>query len=124
LKASDEYKQLLRVGLEWTATGIWNIPEPGSPRMGLNEQYENLPISAELTVRFKRWTDWYNLSDPFNRHAQVDWDLLELYGWSLAIDLKRELGDGYYVEYKGREIHDDIAYTRKLRSLDDIGDLD
>jgi len=38
----------------------------------------------------------------------------------LAVDLKRLLGDDYYIEFGGREIHDDRQYLqewmRKARS--------
>ena len=75
--------------------------------------YADLPISADLVARFQRWTEWHDLSSTLDRRQAADWELHSLYAWGLAIDLKRELGEDYYVEYGGREIHDDPAYMRK-----------
>jgi hypothetical protein len=39
--------------------------------------------------------------------------LLDAYGLSLAVDLKRVLGEGYYVEWRRREVVDDRARLRR-----------
>lgn len=106
----DQYKALLRLDWDWSSTGIWHIEEPGARSLIGIARYADLNLSPGLVGRFNLWTDWHELCHVRDRHRQADWELLGLYGWALAIDLKRELGDDYYVEYRLREIHDDIAY--------------
>ena len=110
----EEYKILIRIDVDWSSTGIWAIAEPGAPYSGKNLSYEGLPISEELRKRFETWTEWHDLSIPEDEEKHADWDLHESYAWSLAIDLKRELGDDYYVEFGGREIHDDIKFLKQI----------
>ena len=57
------------------------------------------------------------LGVPWSWQQQAEPELHRHYGWSLAIDLKRELGEDYYVEYGGREIHDDHAFMKQLKDL-------
>jgi hypothetical protein len=58
--------------------------------------------------------------EPWNSSPGLDGELFHAYGLSLAVDLKRLLGDDYYIEFGGREIHDDRQYLqewmRKARS--------
>jgi len=111
-RPAEDFKELLRVDVDWSSTGIWAIKEPGARYAGVNMSYDSLPISEELIKRFERWTEWHDLSDTRNSYHQADWDLHSKYAWSLAIDLKRELGEDYYVEFRGREIHDDIKFLK------------
>jgi hypothetical protein len=110
----EEYKVLIRIDVDWSSTGIWAITEPRARYSGKNLSYEGLPISEELRKRFEAWTEWHDLSIPEDEEKHADWDLHELYAWSLAIDLNRELGDDYYVEVGGREMHDDIKFLKQI----------
>jgi len=116
-RPTDQYKMLLRVDVDWGSTGIWEIEEPGARFAGKNVGYDLLPISSELRGRFEKWTAWHELGDYCDRHRQADPFLFGAYAWSLAIDLKRELGEDFYVECGRREIHDDVKYLEERRRL-------
>ncbi len=116
-RPTEQYKMLLRVDVDWGSTGIWEIEEPGARFAGRNVGYDLLPISPELRSRFEKWTSWHEPGDGCDRHRQADPFLFGAYAWSLAIDLKRELGEDFYVEYHRREIHDDVRYLVERRRL-------
>ena len=95
----EEYKELLRIDWDWSSTGIWVIKEPNQRYTGSNLDYG---------------TEWLESSEPWNRHETQDDPLIAAYKMSLGIDLKRVLGDNYYVECSGREIHDDLEYLKRV----------
>lgn len=113
----EEYRALLRLDWDWSRTGIWVIQEPRQIYAGLNlSSYQSLNLPGWLIDRFEYWTDWLGSSESWSGQETPDKILLGAYELSLAIDLKRFLGDDYYIECQGREIHDDRAYLRKANS--------
>jgi len=108
-----EYKELLRIDWDCSSTGIWVIKEPRQKSAGANLSYEGLDLPDWLVERFNYWTEWLESSESWNGHEEPDEDLVRAYKLSLAIDLKRVLGDDYYVECSGREIHDDRTYLQR-----------
>ncbi len=111
-KPLSEYKALLRIDVDFGSSGIWEITEPGQRYAGTCRAYESLKLPAALVQRFDYWTSWFDAHEPWNGTPGFDTELFRAYGFSLAIDLKRVLGDDFYVEYGGREIHDDREYVR------------
>ena len=109
----SEYKKLLRIDWDYSSTGIWAIKEPLQKYAGGNVEYASLNLPNWLVDRFNYWTQWLESSESWNGHEEPDGILISAYKLSLAIDLKRVLGDDYYVECSGREIHDDKAYLRQ-----------
>lgn len=112
----DEYKELLRIDWDWSSTGIWVIKEPKQEYAGSNLDYDALSLPEWLIERFRYWTDWLEASEPWNGHEKQDAELLAAYQLSLGVDLKRVLGDDYYVECSGREIHDDLLYMKRVNT--------
>lgn len=113
----DEFEALLRVDVDWCSGGIWEIPSLDHPYAGSCVSYESLSLPQWLIDRFEYWTTWHDSQEPWTSNEGVDSDLYSAYAMSLAIDLKRLLGKKYYVECKGREIHDDCAYLLKYHGL-------
>jgi hypothetical protein len=109
----NEYKVLLRIDVDWGSTGIWQIKEPKQRCAGGCVVYEELKLPQWLVDRFEYWTNWHDAHEPWKETPGLDSELWRAYAFSLAIDLKRVLGDDYYVEYGGREIHDDLKYLRQ-----------
>lgn len=117
----SEFKALLRVDVDWCSGSIWEIPEPGYRYAGVCASYEALGLPDWLIQRFEYWTSWHDSVEPWSSRLRWDADLYGAYALSLAINLKRFLGDDYYVEYHGREIHDDRAYLRSQLSHEVTG---
>lgn len=109
----NEYKALLRIDVDWGSTGIWEIKEPKQRYAGRCVAYEGLNLPKWLVDRFEYWTTWHDAHEPWKETPGLDSELWRAYAFSLAIDLKRTLGDDYYVEYGGREIHNDLEYLRQ-----------
>jgi hypothetical protein len=110
---------LLRVWVDYGSSGIWEIKEPKQHLAGKCWTPDQ-EIPAWLLDRFDYWTSWFDVHEPWNSSPGLDGELFHAYGLSLAVDLKRLLGDDYYIEFGGREIHDDRQYLqewmRKARS--------
>jgi hypothetical protein len=83
----------LIVGLDYCSTGLW-IYDGVLVR---NTPYSNYHLPGALVERFKYWTGWYNIYGPYDEG--LDWDLLHAYGRSLAVDLKRLVGNEKRVFY-------------------------
>lgn len=111
----SEYRSLLRVSAYYAGGGIREISEPKCRHDGRNVPYASLGMPAGLVERFDYWISWYNSYESWNGGAEFDDELFHAYALSLAIDLKRFLGDDYYIEYRNREIHDDREYLRAAK---------
>jgi hypothetical protein len=109
----DEYKALLRVWVDYGSGGIWEIKEPKQKHAGKGWTHDPAILPVSLQERFDYWTSWHDFQEPWNGWPGPDNHLFEAYGLALAIDLKRVLGDDYYVEYGDREIHDDREYLQE-----------
>jgi len=109
----NEYKALLRVWVDYGSSGIWEIKEPKQRIAGKNWSYDDALLPSWLRERFDYWTSWFDVQEPWNGSPEPDGKLFHSYGFSLATDLKRVLGDDYYIEYGDREIHDDREYLQE-----------
>jgi len=95
----------LRVDLDWGSTGLWVLKKPFQETAGGNASYAAFRLPQWLIDRFDVWAQWHDAWEPWNDNKnEPDHELFEAYGLSLAIDLKRFLGPGYHVEYRGKEI--------------------
>jgi len=110
----NEYKALLRVWVDFGSGGIWEIKEPKQRSAGQGWMPDR-ELPGWLKDRFDYWTSWFDSHEPWKATPGLDAELWHAYGFSLAIDLKRVLGDDYYVEYGSREIHDDREYLQEWR---------
>lgn len=114
----ERFIALLRVDVDWGSTGIWEIPTIDHPYAGMNRSYESLGLPQWMIDRFEYWTSWHDSHEIWKTSPGYDSQLYFAYAMSLAIDLKRFLGDLYYVECNGREVHDDRAYLNALFGRD------
>ena len=95
----------IRVDLDWGSTGIWLLDAPFQKTAGTNVAYDDFSLPSWLVDRFNVWTEWYNAWTPWKGDKnKPDQKAFEAYGLSLAIDLKRFLGDDHHVEFRGTEI--------------------
>ena len=107
-----EYRAILRVDVDFDSTGIWEVPEPCFRYAGKCVSYSSLGLPEWLIERFDYWTSWFNAHEPWRDTPGLDGELFRAYAFSLAADLKRVLGDDYYIEYGDREIHDDRDFLK------------
>ena len=114
----DDYRALLRVDVDFGSGGMWEIPEPCCRQAGTCISYESIGLPTWLIARFDYWTSWYDAHRPWQNTPGLDGELFRAYALSLAVDVKRVLGDDYYIEYAGREIHDDRQFLRDTHERD------
>ena len=68
------------------------------------EQLKKLP---DACVDLIYWSWWYNRWEPWETDSaarELNKKFFEAYGLSLAIDLKRVVGERYHVEFRGERI--------------------
>jgi len=94
-----KYSYFLRVWPEWSSSGIWSVPYPGSRNAGGMVDYQYLPLPSELVERFKAWQVEYDGHEPW-APEKFDWDGHARIGDGLARDLKRCVGPSIYVEHR------------------------
>jgi hypothetical protein len=96
----------LHVDIDWGSTGIWID--------GRNlSQYSCLNLPDWLVERFRYWTGWYNSHEPWNGET-IDQELFDAYGWSLAVDLKRVVGESHRIFWRKKEIR--LVDENKVRN--------
>ena len=94
----SRYDEFLRVWPEWSSSGIWSVPYPGSRVAGGMVDYKYLPLPGELVERFKAWQAVYDDHSPGD--GIEDWDRFSQTAEGLARELKRHVGPRIYVEWK------------------------
>ena len=67
--------------------------------MGNCPGYQGLDLPQWLIDRMEYWSAWYESYVPEEIEVKMDWESFEAYGLSLAIDLKRIVGNRYVVYY-------------------------
>ncbi len=90
---------IIYVWCDWESTGIWVTYEK-DPHLK-NADYQQFDLPQELIARFKYWERWFSDAMPewSNERNKTDKKLYDAYGFSLAIDLKRFVGDKNRVVY-------------------------
>lgn len=54
-KYLSRYRKLVRIGFEWSSTGIWRIPYPGSVSAETNKNYNFLRLPDSAIADLKAW---------------------------------------------------------------------
>lgn len=90
--------QLIHVWCDWESTGLWIRGVDGQLE---NAEHESFDLPQGLIERFKYWERWFSDTYPeqSNEQNKMDPDLYDAYGLSLAIDLKRFVGEKHRVFY-------------------------
>ena len=92
----SEDKDVLAIDLDWGSTGIWIL----RGEHWLNLDYAPLNLPDWLIARFNFWTEWFNRQSPVSFCMQKKEERhFHAYGLSLAIDLRRVLGEEYEVRF-------------------------
>jgi hypothetical protein len=97
-----KYRAFIRVGFDWMADGLWEIPFPGSVSMGLSSSPENYGMPEPLAARVHAWQANLDTRDPIGevKHEDFDYEASDAEGLAIAKQVKMFLGDGYYVEFR------------------------
>lgn len=95
----DTETKSIYVWVDWESTGIWIVDEKEGYLM--NADYERFGLPQELVARFKYWERWYSDAMPGwnDEQNKTDQKLFDAYGLSLAIDLKRFVGEKHRIIY-------------------------
>jgi hypothetical protein len=96
-----EYKMKLRVMADVHSSGIWEIAPASSRERHIMLDYEELGLPQELADNFSDWIESYWNWKYFDDKKNFDLDTFNQTGKQLAKELKRFLGNDYYVEFEG-----------------------
>ena len=77
------------IWMDWSSTPFWVPHEKDGVFLGNYDMYNELPV--ELANRFKTYAMWFDNNKPGwgDENNQMDWDLYDSYGKTLACDLKK-----------------------------------
>jgi hypothetical protein len=97
-----EYRSFVRVGFDWMADGLWEIPFPGSVGMGVSVSPENYGMPGPLAARIRAWQANLDTREPLGerRHEDFDYEASDAEGLEIAGEVKLFLGEDYYVEFR------------------------
>lgn len=97
-----KYRGFVRIGFDWMADGLWEVPFPGSVTMGLSSSPENFGMPEPLAARVHAWQANLDTRDPIGELEDEDFDYeaSDAEGLEIAREVKPFLGDGYYVEFR------------------------
>jgi hypothetical protein len=82
------------VDKDWCSTGLW---VRGRTSAWANAPYSIFELPNWLLERFEYWSNWFDQCTPEHLNDRPDWKAFCAYELSLAIDLKRVLGDTVHV---------------------------
>ncbi len=110
----SRYKGFVRVDFDWMADGLWEIPFPGSVRMGGYRSPADYGMPEPLAARIHAWQANLDTRDPTAEpeDEDFDYDASEAEGLKIAKEVKLFLGEDYYVEFwpfRGISIRDGEA---------------
>jgi hypothetical protein len=94
---TDERPNILMISKDWGSTGVWVRTQSGG--MANCTTYDRFNFPEWLVRKFDFWSVWYENNDPLEIEKILDSSLWNAYGLSLAIDVKRIVGDRYVVYY-------------------------
>jgi len=101
-------KEEVWVQIDWDSTGVWVRSDLGNYLA--NTGYDAFNLPDDLIKRFEYWEEWYSsrpwpkmIDNEYKEYEIPDQLLFDTYGRSLAIDLKKFLGDTYRVYFGNYE---------------------
>ena len=97
----SRYKGFVRVDFDWMADGLWEIPFPGSVRMGGYRSPADYGMPEPLAARIQAWQANLDTRDPTAEpeNEDFDYEASDAEGLEIAREVKLFLGDDYYVEF-------------------------
>lgn len=112
-----ENNESIHVWCDWESTGIWTpMDEEGHLA---NDEYERFNLPQDLITRFKYWERWFSDAVPGwnNKQNKTDKKLYDAYGLSLAVDLKRFIGEKHRVFYGVPHYTDEIPNYNDCKEI-------
>jgi hypothetical protein len=96
-----KYRGLVRIGFDWMADGLWEIPFPGSVTMGPGLSLEYFGMSGRLAVRIRAWQANLDSREPVGDlvEEEFDYDASDAEALDIANEVKLFLGEDHYVEF-------------------------
>lgn len=95
----SKYDDFLRVWPEWSSSGIWAPPYPGSRVAGKMVNWPSLSLPTDMVERFRAWQNDFDGHEPW-APEKFDWDAHAAIGDGLARQLKQHVGSRIYVEHR------------------------
>ncbi len=92
------YRMFVRVWAEWSSSGIWAPPYPGSRGVGPMLDYAEFDLPPDLVARFTAWQGQYWEAQPWIDDDTFDYPAHHFAGVELAKELKKWVGESVYVE--------------------------
>ena len=80
----------IQVMADYGSSGIWALP----PSRGM-VRYEQIHLPNDLVRDFVKWIEWFWIA----QYDELDFAPFNSEGYTLALHLKRFLGEDVYVEY-------------------------
>ncbi len=94
------YRSLVKLEFDWSSTGLWDLPFPGSVSLGGYLTPEGLAIPSSLASAISWWhQSCDDNAQPWNADDSFDYKTFDERGLELAKRLKCHLGEEVYVEY-------------------------
>ena len=96
----EERPNILMVSQDYGSSAVWLRNQGGG--MANCSSYNGFDFNFPdwLICKLDFWSAWHEReNDPNEEEGTIDWTLFHAYGLSLAIDVKRIVGDKYVVYY-------------------------
>ncbi len=94
-----KYKKIFRVEFEFSSSGLWAIPFPGSVSMGFMASPEDYGISPKVAGELDAWVRYIDDNfEPWPGGTKPDWEKADTWGLEVAKKVKVEIGSEYYLE--------------------------
>lgn len=95
-----KYQRLVKLEFEWSSSGLWQLPFPGSVQIGLCLSPESLDLPENLASAISCWHQDCDINArPWDDDDTFDYVAFDEKGLEPAKRLKLHLGESVYVEY-------------------------
>ena len=93
------YLEFLLIAFEWSATGLWRIPFPGSVGMGECWGPDHIGLPKCIAEELQAWHDEIDRNCDPSAPDEFDWVASDTEGLALAKKIKAFVGVDHYVEF-------------------------
>lgn len=93
------YERFMAVRFDWSSSGLWRIPFPGSVADTYNVGLDGWGVPERVRTSLGAWHDELDHLDRLEEDW-VDHDASRAKGLATAKEVKLFLGDDYYVEFE------------------------
>jgi hypothetical protein len=93
-----KYDNFMAVRFDWSSSGLWEIPFPGSRRDVANIGLEGLGVPERARRMLKEWHD--PLDATLYEEGDFDYEASDARGLAAAKEVKLFLGERIYLEFR------------------------